>query len=550
MQSTLFYLLQVTICSAVLFAYYQIALRNKRFHQYNRYYLLGVLLLSWLIPLVKIPVVKPTNAIAVGSQGTQRVWEVIADNNSSFEQYVYDSSSAAQVKHMDVMQAASIVYFLIAAVLLLMLVIHIARLVYLRRQYRNQQVVNGVVVIHTAHPKAPFSFFRWIFWSDQLDMQSPVGHRILQHELVHVQQQHSIDKIVGYLVTVAGWFNPVFWLCRKELAMIHEFIADEKAADDDATALAEMLLTVHFPGSFPLAHSFFQSPIKRRLRMISFNPKRSYLRRLMVLPLIVGVVMLVAFRKDVQSFVQTKKLPKVQLQVQDTVHSPNGEYTVADVKLEKIQDDPAALVVNNVKLENIGIGNDLKKQYIVMIDAGHGGYDGGAVSGDGLKESDFAFQLMQEIKRQNTSSNISFVFSRTSDEYVDPKTRVARMNEKKADVVISLHANASEDAQRKGIEIFVPTSDTLLHYRASFQLATAMALLLSNGTEGSHVSIHSRQTGIWVINAAKRPAILIEAGYLTNPSEAAKLKSKEYQEKLVKAILKGLQVYFENAEGC
>ena len=54
MYPTLYYLLQVLVCSAVLMVYYLLVLRNKKFHQYNRFYLLGVAVVSWIIPLIKI----------------------------------------------------------------------------------------------------------------------------------------------------------------------------------------------------------------------------------------------------------------------------------------------------------------------------------------------------------------------------------------------------------------------------------------------------------------------------------------------------------------
>jgi N-acetylmuramoyl-L-alanine amidase len=546
MQSTLFYLLQVVICSGVLFGYYLVALRNKRFHQYNRYYILSILLLSWLIPLIKIPVLQTASKVSANTQPAQKFWEVIADNNSSFEGYLRNSTASVQVSQIDVTQLASVVYMAIAALLMLLLFWNIFRLVYLRGQHKNHQVINGIVLVHTDHPKAPFSFFKWIFWNDELDMNSHVGSRILQHEMVHVQQKHSLDIIIAYIVAAFGWFNPFFWLCRKELGMIHEFIADEKAVQSDSSALAEMLLAVSVPAStFPLAHSFFQSPIKRRLRMISFNPTRSYLRRLLVLPIFAVVVMLVSFRKEVTGFVRTKNVSAVSNM--DTVPAAN-DITVRDAKPEKVASVPADLYLNNLNLQEIGKDHPLTRDYVVMIDAGHGGHDGGAVSASGIKEADIAFQLMEGIKRHGGNSHIKFVFSRTIDEYLHPQTRVAKMDELKADVVISLHANSSANVQQKGIEIFVPTSDTLLHYRPSYQLANSMAVTLS--ALADNVSIHTRQTGIWILNAAKRPAIIIEAGYLSNPDEASKMQSKTYQEQLVNAILKGLQIYLENAPGC
>jgi N-acetylmuramoyl-L-alanine amidase len=538
MQSTLFYLLQVVICSGVLFGYYLVALRNKRFHQYNRYYILAILLLSWFIPLIRIPVFSNGSKVSASTGVPQKVWEVIADNNSSFEAFVHSSTNSVKANNFNYVQLTNTVYIIIVTALLLILLFNTWRLLYLRRNCKEVQVKNGVILIHTLHPKAPFSFFNWIFWNDEMDIHSEIGSRILQHEIVHVQQKHSLDTILAYIVTTVGWFNPVFWLCRKELGMIHEFIADEKSANEDAAALAQMLLAVSFPKStFPLAHSFFQSPIKRRLLVISFNPKPSYLRRLFVVPILAVVVILVAFRKDLTGFSTVNPT--------DTIYPAKSDVYITDVKLERVPANSSKIIISDVKLENIET-RPLKKDYIVMIDAGHGGHDRGSVSASGVDEAEITFQLMQEMKRQSTNSHIRFVFSRTGDEYVDPQTKVAKLDEFKVDIVISLHANFSLNVRQKGIEILVPKSDTLINYNSSRQLANAMALMIANFN--GNVSISSR-IGTYLLTAAKRPAIFIEAGYLSNPTEAAKMQTKPYHEKLVGAILKGLEIYFENVEG-
>jgi TonB-dependent SusC/RagA subfamily outer membrane receptor len=122
---------------------------------------------------------------------------------------------------------------------------------------------------------------------------------------------------------IAGWFNPFFWLLKKELDMIHEFIADKKSVEHgDAASFAQMLLTTAYPGQqFPLTNPFFFSPIKRRLKMLTNvkNPSFSYARRIVVLPLLSIVVLLFAFRAKEEKMIApvsimdtTKKVMIVQ----------------------------------------------------------------------------------------------------------------------------------------------------------------------------------------------------------------------------------------------
>src|SRR5471030_2934226 len=85
MLTTTYYFLQVMICSGIMLLYYAIVLRNKKFHHYNRFYILATIVLSWFIPLLKIKVATP---VTEQQTGLDQVMTIIADNNSSFEQTV------------------------------------------------------------------------------------------------------------------------------------------------------------------------------------------------------------------------------------------------------------------------------------------------------------------------------------------------------------------------------------------------------------------------------------------------------------------------------
>jgi len=143
-------------------------------------------------------------------------------------------------------------------------------------------------------------------------LQSETGKKMLQHEITHIKEKHSIDKIFMQMVLIVGWYNPFFWFAKSEMNLIHEFIADQKSVKDgDAGSLAEMLLAAAYPQQqYLFANSFFFSPIKRRLLMIANNknPRFSYVRRLIVLPLLAIVVLLFAFRKNEITIAKEKSI--------------------------------------------------------------------------------------------------------------------------------------------------------------------------------------------------------------------------------------------------
>lgn len=312
MYPTLYYLLQVLVCSAVLMVYYLLVLRNKKFHQYNRFYLLGVAVVSWVVPLLKI-VWEQQHA------GVRQVdlLTVVAAGNSEIEALV-----ASKQESLDWISLLPNLYVGVSICLAIAMIISLYRIykIYTTHECRNLQ---EFYLVMTRVKGTPFSFFSYIFWNAEIDIQTPAGKQILQHELTHVKQYHSIDKIVMQLILIVGWFNPFFWLLRKELDMIHEFIADKKSVENgDAASLAQMLLTTAYPGQqFPLTNPFFFSPIKRRLKMLTNvkNPSFSYARRIVVLPLLSIVVLLFAFRAKEEKMIApvsiidtTKKVMIVQ----------------------------------------------------------------------------------------------------------------------------------------------------------------------------------------------------------------------------------------------
>ena len=108
--------------------------------------------------------------------------------------------------------------------------------------------LKGLNLVMTDAKGTPYSFFSYIFWNRNLDVESRIGQQMLAHELVHFRHKHSADKLLIELMMVIGWFNPVFWFLKKELYLIHEFIADSRSIENkDSALLAELLLAAAYP---------------------------------------------------------------------------------------------------------------------------------------------------------------------------------------------------------------------------------------------------------------------------------------------------------------
>lgn len=290
MLTTLYYCFQVILCSTIMMGYYWLVLRDKKFHQYNRFYLMAIAVLSWIVPLIKI---QWQHAVEADST-IYYLLSSVASNNTDI-----DLSLQSKWYNLNWQALLTVTYISVSLILLTGMVSALVR-IYRLLKNNSCKSLGEVFVVLTNANGTPFSFFNYIFWNDAIDLKSESGKQILQHELTHVKQKHSIDKILIQLVLIVGWFNPFFWLIKKEMDMIHEFIADQHTIENgDAASLAEMLLTAVYPQQkYLLANPFFFSPIKRRIQMMknNSNPKYSYMRRLIILPLLAIVVVLFAFR--------------------------------------------------------------------------------------------------------------------------------------------------------------------------------------------------------------------------------------------------------------
>ncbi len=271
MEACFFYLLKMLCCSAILYGYYRVALYNERFHHWNRFYLLASMMLSAIIPVIDIPLVKYNEASDITTAIALLPWNVV----SRVEQPVINWQ-----------QFALYASLIVSVFLLSRLVYGILKITRLLKGNKIIGLQNNVSLILTSVKDAPFSFLNWLFWRQDIDPESDNGKRILNHELTHIREGHTVDKLLASVLVCVFWMNPFFWLIRKELGTVHEFLADRKAiGTKDGAAFANMILQsiILKPGINPnLVNPFFSSTIKRRLFMITTStiPKYSYLRRI------------------------------------------------------------------------------------------------------------------------------------------------------------------------------------------------------------------------------------------------------------------------------
>jgi N-acetylmuramoyl-L-alanine amidase len=483
-----YYLLKVIICSGLLFAYYHMALRNKVFHQWNRFYLLAIVILSLALPCLQFTWYhyqdEPNNAI--------RLLKAV----QSADVYMQELSGG-QIKLFSTEQWLGLVYCFISVIILMGAFVSLSKIIGLIRRHTISHV-NRIKFISTREPGTPFSFFNYILWNEDIDINTPTGQQIFQHELVHVKEAHSLDKLSIQLILIVFWCNPFFWLIRKELQMIHEFIADQKAVKQhDTAALASMILQASYPHHFSqLTNAFFQSSIKRRLLMLTKiqNPRITYFSRILALPLIACIAFAFSFK------------------------------TVSVTHLEK--------------------------PITVVIDAGHGKTINGNFSGassNNIYEDAVVLALAKKIKAINANSKINIVLTRPSDDIVDLHKRVDLAKENNADLFISLHLAATEnDATGNGMEVYVSNKNTPFQHQS--ELLGSVIKEELTAIYPTTPQLIKRTVGIWVVDKNVCPSVLVECGYITDKKDRDFITNDGNQELVARKILNAVERYAASGE--
>lgn len=224
--------------------------------------------------------------------------------------------------------------------------------------------------------------------------------------------------------------------------------------------------------------------------------------------------------------------------------------------------------------------NAQAKTLNILIDPGHGGMDHGAVR-ENIRESDVVLKVAKQLKNLlDQDSRFKADMTRTADADVGLDARVQKAKSKKFDLMISIHANAADDARAKGYEIYFqnhlpPDEETLFlanlenqknkmksseeseSYTNDVQaiigdLKRQHNLLASKNLStylfdswNSHKSSVIRQAPFYVLTKADVPAVLVEIGYMSNPKELAKLTDIKYQKEIARQLFAGLESYYQ-----
>lgn len=282
MGALLVYMLKSAVCLILFYLFYMLLLSKETFHRFNRFVLLGVMLLSFVIPLIEVNIKTPSE-----------VHEAIQTIDEFFVPYEDTSLPTTettlvpihQQEGMNGVQILLAVYligsFTFAVYSLWSLIQLVLLLKSCRRKRLEDYLPDGKGISLWLHDKkcSPFGWMNCIVIREK-DLKEN-GREILIHERAHIRMHHSLDLLVAELCIFFQWFNPAAWLLKKELQTVHEYEADGAVINEGINAKQyQLLLIKRTVGAklYSMANSLNQNQLKKRFSMMQKEKSKGWAR--------------------------------------------------------------------------------------------------------------------------------------------------------------------------------------------------------------------------------------------------------------------------------
>jgi len=264
--------IKASVCLMAFYLFYKLLLSKETFHRFNRFALLGTVIVSMIIPVIKMTTAH-TTTVNMGIVSMETFFE---------PQIVGDEQEP-----LTVVQLLFILYILGVLFFIAREILSVIRLQMLLRKGHIETIDEGIKVIVLDEDIAPFSWFRYIVISS--DDYNDHRREIITHEQAHILLHHSVDVAFCNLLVILQWFNPAAWLLKRELQNLHEFEADEAVINKGVNATQyQMLLIRKSVGErlFSMANCLNHNSLKKRITMMTIKKSNpwSRLKYLYVIP--------------------------------------------------------------------------------------------------------------------------------------------------------------------------------------------------------------------------------------------------------------------------
>jgi beta-lactamase regulating signal transducer with metallopeptidase domain len=300
------YIFKSSLSLIILFGLYWFLLRKEKLFIFNRYFLVLSVVFSLIIPFISIP---------VSFQATQNLGKIITTfdynipeintSQTNFSEDINKSFDEIQPSGIDI-SGILVILYISGVILFLIRFLKNIYFVFHRIKLSEKISVEGHRLILTKDQTSPYCFFNniFIYKDDYLNLIS--DDHLLNHELVHVRQYHSVDIVFIELIKLFYWFNPLFLLYERAIRINHEYLADHNVIreDCDIKSYADKILSfIVGKSNIPLTSGSNHSFTKKRFLMMTKSGSGSNiygLRIAMTLCIVMVFFLLMSFEESVE----------------------------------------------------------------------------------------------------------------------------------------------------------------------------------------------------------------------------------------------------------
>ncbi len=351
------YILECIAFQLAFLIIYDFFLKRETFFQWNRAYLIGTYLFSLILPWIKIEALK-TAVPELYYAYPEFLWNtnnaVVA--NVALEHKGFEISWQAGVLYGGMLLAACYFGY------------KLYRLQQLRREGTIARFPNFTRIV-VKNSELAFSFFKSIFLGDKV--LSREHESIIQHELVHINQRHSLDLVFFELMRIIGWFNPLVYVYQNRIAELHEFIADAQVPKTERKAHYDLLLSQVFQTqNISFVNQFYnKSLIKKRIVMLqkSKSKKIFQLKYLLLVPLVFGMLFYTSCKQNEASLEKRLESLNQEIEKRDSLTSKEKDAIARMTHTMITKTNENTPTINGWKV-NVGLNPNANKEETSLVE--------------------------------------------------------------------------------------------------------------------------------------------------------------------------------------
>lgn len=317
------FLIKSAIALLALLAFYHLVLEKEKIHRFNRFYLLLSILFSFVVPFINIEIIDESA-------------KVLAPSNTVVAGNVKIVTLAENINYTPVILWS--IYGIITSLLLIRFTRNILKI---KSRIKSNTVIDykNAKLVLLKEKTLPYTFGDTIFINEEDYCSKKIEAELFTHELIHVNQKHSLDVLLIEIIKTVFWFNPIFIFYKKAIQLNHEFLADEKVVQSHNNVSFYQNLLLEKANQSPihyLASNLNYYVTKKRLIMMTTTTSvlKGFLKKTILLPLLTGLVYFLCTKTVAQEVnpktTSTKEQKKNSLSFKD--YYDNTTFKIKDDK--------------------------------------------------------------------------------------------------------------------------------------------------------------------------------------------------------------------------